>query len=121
MTTEPTKPTATAPAPVSDMIVLRGGDDFSITRKDGKTQAVFVRLVPVSDMKKYLSVYDDFAEMCALVTGLSLVEVDNLTDDSLYALYARAIELNDPRFDRWMRQRAAAVEKFTALRGQKPS
>ena len=110
--TEPTTPAA-APA---DMTVLRGGDDFAVKTNAGVDLTVFIRLLPVVEMKRYLALYDDFAEMCAFVVGWEIDKINTLTEDSLYALYRRITEINDPRFDRWLKQRDAAVEKFKALR-----
>jgi hypothetical protein len=103
------------PSGVPGMTVLRGGEDFEATLIDGKKHVVFIRLIPIAEMKKYLSLYDEFAEMVAFATGEEIKSLKSLTEDSLYALYKRITEINDPRLDRWLRERAAAVAKFNAL------
>ena len=111
----------TKPAAVSGTIILKGGDNFTVTLIDGRTHNVFIRLIPIAEMRDYVLIYDDFSKVIALATNEDVDKLKNLSEDSFYALYNRITEINDPRLDRWLRERLSAVGKFKALQPVPPS
>ena len=107
MSTEPTTPPS-APVP-SGMTVVNGGEKFVAVKADGGTQEVFIRLVKIREMDDYLLRYENISELVQFVTGTDADFVDSLDDDSLYELNRRVRAVNDPRFDRWVSEKAATV------------
>lgn len=91
------------------MTVLKGGVNFTVTTTEGKTEEVFIRLVPISQMEDYLARYESIVALCVFVVQKDIAWFDGLTEDAAFALNRRVRELNDPRFDRWVSEQAQTV------------
>ncbi|WP_043586668.1 hypothetical protein [Geminisphaera colitermitum] len=101
--------TPAAPAAPSKMTVVNGGEPFVATMIGGNTEPLTIRLIPIRQMDEYLFRYEDIVGLVALATGKEPEFFDGMDEESLYALNRRVRELNDPRFDRWVSEKAATV------------
>ncbi|EIP96876.1 hypothetical protein OpiT1DRAFT_01303 [Opitutaceae bacterium TAV1] len=93
------------------MTVVIGSEPFDVTLSDGSTECLTISLVPIRLMDEYLLRYEDIVGLVSLATAKDKEPefFDGVTEDSLYALNRRVRELNDPRFDRWVSEKAATV------------
>lgn len=100
----------------STMTVITGNELFLVKKRDGSTEQVSIRLVRIAEMDGYLMRYEDLVELVCFVVGKDAAWTDSLDEDSFYELNRRVRAVNDPRFDRWVLEKAATVgTKMKAL------
>ena len=92
-------------------IILLGGSEFTVTKRDGSTEAVSVRQLAVKDFPKFQTLQDDEVEMCDFVCGKTKGWAEALTNDSHEALVAEIEKVNGDFFSRWLERQLRRQEK----------
>lgn len=105
----PENPNAAAVEKVPVQTNINGGKQITITHFDGTEETVTVRLVPLTLASKYFEHVSEIVDFVALAVDKTAVDVAKWTDDTIFAVDKLARELNDPRFDRWLKRQEEAV------------
>jgi hypothetical protein len=91
---------------------LTGGNEFSITKRDGTNETVFVRQLAIKEFPKFLQVQDDELEMIDFACGKTKGFAETLSPESHEALIAQIEKVNGDFFSRWLARRRTRVERI---------
>ncbi len=94
---------------------LYGEAEVTVTTREGKTEKVKVRALPLRELREYTESQDDDSALAELLTGKEIDFIDKLTDESVYAIVDKGRELNHPRMANWVKRRAQSVKKLEPL------
>jgi hypothetical protein len=104
-----------APSPIPSSVILNGGQSLKVTKLDGTTEEVVIRLVPLSQLADYFNKLDHMDQFIEFIVKKDKGYADTLTDDSQFAIDRIAKELNSFRMGRYL-QRQVATQKETVER-----
>ena len=96
--------------PINPMSTLNGGENFTVTKRDGTTETVFVKQVPVSQFPQYLKALDEETQMIAIACGKDVAFSDALAPESFEQLIEKIEGINNDFFQRWFQRKAKRME-----------
>lgn len=94
------------------MEALFGGKVISVTFRDGRTEEVRVRELPIRRFPDFFTSLQDEGQLLALVTGQDEETIDKLSDESHEALVEAAMDVNFTRAERWLERQAKLGERL---------
>lgn len=94
------------------MEALFGGKVVPVTLRDGSTEEVRVKEIPIRQFETFLIAIEDEAQIISIVTGKDEDWVDNLADESHEALVAAAMDVNFTRVERWLDRKVSRGQQF---------
>lgn len=100
---------------MNDIGTILGGEEIRVTTVDGKTETVKVRQLPLSAYPAYLACQDDECVQVALLCDREPGWADTLTIESVEAILAKGDEINADFFGRWLRRRAARLDRIQGI------
>lgn len=93
--------------------ILRGGPTgWTVTKWDGATENVDVRILPVGQYEDYLKVMEQEPRVAELFTGRPEGWGDEIRPDSLGLLIEEGERINATFFEPWFRRRIARMQRF---------
>ena len=105
-----------------------GCEELEIQKRDGTTQAVFVRELPIRLIPKFLQLQDDESALVELYCDQEPGWADSLTIASHEAVHEKGGALNFPVLERWIERKQRSVAQLQpalaplqALLGSAPS
>jgi hypothetical protein len=90
---------------------LTGGHEFTVTKRDGTNETVFVRQLAVKEFPKFLQTQDDELEMIDFVCGKTKGFAETLSNEGHEALVAEIEKVNGDFFSRWLKRRNEREDK----------
>jgi len=94
------------------LTTLLGGRQMAAAFRDGTTEVVNVRQLPVRLLPKYLATIDEEAERIELLTDKPAGWADKLTPASHLELLEAGEELNAEDFFAWLRRKVQRQERL---------
>ncbi len=94
---------------------LYGEAEVALNTRDGKTEKVKVRALQLRELRNYTERQDDDAALAELLTGKDSKFIDNLTDESVYAIVDKGRELNHPRMANWVKRQTQTAKHLEPL------
>lgn len=95
-------------------VIVAGGQVLTVKKKgkDGASEEVLVKLVPISQLTKYASLIDHIAPLAEFLCGKEAGWADTLDENSVYQIDEVGRYINDPRLDRLIARQVKAVAKL---------
>ena len=91
---------------------LLGGRDLGITLRNGKTETVKVRQIPVWEMQKYAAAIQNELAMAEIFTARPAEWCKSLSDQSFEEIIMVGREINAHFFGRWMERQRSLAESI---------
>lgn len=99
----------------SDVETLLGGLPISVKFRDGTTEKVFVREVPIRKLPDFMEAQDDEPALVELVCEKPEGWADTLTTESFEGIVRQGGDLNFPLLERWLQRKADAVKRLQPM------
>ena len=99
----------------SGIDITKQGREITITKRDGTTGKVFVKLLPLRDIPSFFEKIESIPDLVKLATGISDKEFDDLDDDSQFLIDEEARELNLPLAVRWAERQAGLNDRLLPI------
>lgn len=98
--------------PDNKMATMLGGVEVTLNRKDGLTEVLKVRQIPVEEYPGYLKAQEDECAMVDILCGKPSGFFKELTPDSFEQVIIQGEEINKDFFGRWVQRKLARQEKL---------
>jgi hypothetical protein len=88
---------------------MKGGIDFVVETKSGEKITVLINTPKISQADQLVKVAFGLSSMIRFATGKDESWIDDLTEDSAFALYDKAKELADPILSPWLKRQVKGL------------
>ena len=97
---------------MTKMDTLLGGMEHEVTRRDGSTEKVKIRQLPVSLYPAFLAAQDDEPKMVELLCDRPAGWADTIAPEAFEAIVIAGETLNPDFFSRWVQRRLSRQERL---------
>lgn len=95
-----------------DAQLITGGKSVLVEKRDGSSERVTVRELPIRQLTRLLELQDDEAALVELYCDKPEGWADALTSTAHEQVLEEGAGLNFPILERWLNRKAAAVERL---------
>lgn len=94
------------------LVSLTGASDYDAVKRDGTTEPVKIRQLPIKLLPKYASAQDDELQMAEVLCDKPAGWAETLSDGSIEQIIITGEEINADFFGRWAKRRLARLERL---------
>ncbi len=95
---------------LNDTVTVLGGEEVEVTLRDGQTERVQVRQIPISLMGRFSFALNNEAAAIELYCDKADGWADSLAPESVNAVADKGLEINLPFFSAWWKRQARWTE-----------